>query len=71
MNVPASPNRITLLSPPATNVNVPGWAWGLALLAIAGLYLLLQDNGVLLAQYAEFVHEFTHDGRHAFGVPCH
>lgn len=62
---PAAPHS------PAAPVAVPTWAWALALLALAVVYLLLQDNGAVLARYAEVVHEFTHDGRHAFGVPCH
>ena len=52
-------------------VEVPAWTWALLLVALAVVYLLLQENGGLLAGTAELVHEFTHDGRHAFGVPCH
>ena len=52
-------------------VKVPVWAWALVLVALAVVYLLLQENGALLAGTAQVVHEFTHDGRHAFGVPCH
>jgi putative cobalt transporter subunit CbtB len=35
------------------------------------LYLMLQDNGAVLSTVAPYVHEFTHDGRHILGVPCH
>lgn len=53
-------------------VRVPGWAWALVLLAVFALYLLSQENGALLpAGAAEYLHEFTHDARHGFGVPCH
>ena len=41
------------------------------LAGVAALYLMLQDNGALLSGIAPYVHEFTHDGRHALGVPCH
>ncbi|HEX8628193.1 MAG TPA: CbtB-domain containing protein [Catenuloplanes sp.] len=61
----------TIAAPAADQVQVPAWAWALTLFAAGFLYLLLQDNGALLAQYAHTVHEFTHDGRHALGVPCH
>ncbi|PKW16218.1 CbtB domain-containing protein [Saccharopolyspora spinosa] len=59
------------LAPDAIRVHVPVWAWALAAFAIVVLYVVLQENGALLAQAADTVHEFTHDGRHALGVPCH
>ncbi|MEB3366387.1 CbtB domain-containing protein [Saccharopolyspora mangrovi] len=59
------------LSAAAPRIHVPAWAWALAAFALVGLYVVLQDNGLLLAQAADVVHEFTHDGRHALGVPCH
>lgn len=56
----------------ATSLHVPTWAWALALAATFMLYLLTQENGVLLsASQAQFLHEVTHDARHALGVPCH
>lgn len=64
---------VSQLSPaPTTAVTVPAWAWALAALAVLSLYVLSQENGVLLtAGAAEYLHELTHDGRHALGVPCH
>jgi hypothetical protein len=59
------------LAPSAPRIHVPVWAWALTAFALVALYVVLQDNGVLLAQAADTVHEFTHDGRHALGVPCH
>jgi cobalt transporter subunit CbtB len=50
---------------------IPAWAYLTALLALVLLYLMLQDNGAVLSNVAPYVHEFTHDGRHALGVPCH
>lgn len=50
---------------------VPAWAYLAALAAFFLLYLMLQDSGAVLAQMAPYVHEFTHDGRHVLGVPCH
>ena len=60
-----------MTTPAVSAITVPAWAWALASLALLGMYVLLQENGALLAQYAQTVHEFTHDGRHALGVPCH
>ena len=59
-----------VLNPSA--VKVPAWAWAVVALALFTLYLLSQENGALLpAGAAEYLHEFTHDARHALGVPCH
>jgi len=53
-------------------IHVPAWAWALAALALFSLYVLSQENGALLsASSAQYLHELTHDGRHALGVPCH
>jgi hypothetical protein len=53
-------------------IRVPALAWVALALAVAVVYLLLQENGLLLAHgAADFLHEATHDGRHALGVPCH
>jgi hypothetical protein len=50
---------------------IPGWAYFVAVLSLLALYLMLQDNGAVLSNLAPYVHEFTHDGRHVLGVPCH
>lgn len=53
-------------------VHVPAWAWLLAALAVLTLFVVSQENGALLgAGAAEYLHELTHDARHALGVPCH
>lgn len=40
--------------------------------ALVGVLFLLQENGLILsAQAASYLHEATHDARHALGVPCH
>jgi hypothetical protein len=54
-----------------TRVAVPAWAWPLALLALFCLYLIAQDNGLVLAQLGDTAHEFFHDARHSLGMPCH
>lgn len=52
-------------------VAVPAWAWALSLAAGFALYLVVQDNGAVLASYGATAHELFHDARHALGVPCH
>jgi hypothetical protein len=57
---------------PATEpVAVPLVAWLAAAAGIFAAYLILQENGALLASSWETLHELFHDGRHALGVPCH
>lgn len=44
----------------------------LAAVALLSVLFLLQENGALLsADAAVYLHEVTHDARHALGVPCH
>ena len=65
-------NNDIALAPGATKVRVPAWAWAIAAIALFAVYMLLQENGTLLsAGAANWLHEVTHDGRHALGVPCH
>lgn len=52
-------------------LRVPGLAWMAAAVGMFLLYLVLQENGALLASQWETLHELFHDGRHALGVPCH
>ena len=41
-------------------------------LALLSVMFLLQENGLLLSpEAASYLHEATHDARHALGVPCH
>lgn len=40
--------------------------------ALLSIMFLLQENGLLLSsEAASYLHEVTHDARHALGVPCH
>lgn len=44
----------------------------LLVFALLSVLFLLQENGLLLSpQAASYLHEATHDARHALGVPCH
>lgn len=50
---------------------VPRELWFLAVFAFVMSYVMFNENGAVLTQHWEFLHEFFHDGRHVFGVPCH
>lgn len=44
----------------------------LAVFALLTVLFLLQENGLLIPSgAAHYLHEVTHDARHALGVPCH
>ena len=64
-------------SPPVREVEkpaaiaVPVWAWALVVYVLVMLFVVLQDNGLALVLSADAVHDFFHDARHSFGVPCH
>ncbi|RNM11703.1 CbtB domain-containing protein [Nocardioides pocheonensis] len=66
----AHSGHLPLTQPASTRV--PAWGWTLAAAALFAVFLILQENGTFLsADQAQWLHEFTHDGRHALAVPCH
>lgn len=67
----ASPYRSVPYRSALSRVVVPWWAVLVTLIGLGMMFLVLQENGVLLASQAQVLHEFFHDGRHALGVPCH
>ena len=58
-------------APALPEVDVPLWAWALVAVAALASYFVMLENGAVLSQAAETLHEFFHDGRHFVGVPCH
>ncbi|GAA4722152.1 hypothetical protein GCM10023350_00220 [Nocardioides endophyticus] len=47
-------------------------ALALAAVALLAVLFLVQENGLILSHEAAlYLHEVTHDARHALGVPCH
>lgn len=57
---------------------LPTWSWIAAALLLVMFLTLLFASGALLAPVfghaatmTNYVHEFTHDGRHLLAVPCH
>lgn len=66
--------NMAAVTQPTTSVEslrVPGVAWIAVAIGLFLAYLMLQENGALLASSWETLHELYHDGRHALGVPCH
>jgi hypothetical protein len=66
----ASPVASTTTAP-APERTLPWWSLGVVFVALAVVYLVLQENGAALGNAAAVLHEFFHDGRHGLGVPCH
>ena len=65
-------NNTPTAAAPRAGTAVPAWVWAMAAIALFAVYFLLQENGTLLSAHAaQYLHEITHDGRHALGVPCH
>jgi len=57
---------------------LPLWSLLTLALLLVALFVLLSASGALpaplLGQAAgpfDYLHEFSHDGRHLLGVPCH
>lgn len=70
MGMESSAAHVAVPSPiPA--LHVPAWAWAVAALAAFVMYVVTLENGTLLGDFANTVHEFLHDGRHFAAVPCH
>lgn len=65
--VPSNNQSVTQIEP----IRIPRLAWLAAMAATIGLYLVFNENGVVLAQGWETLHELFHDGRHLLGAPCH
>ena len=54
-----------------SRIPVPRWAHLVAAAAVLAVYVVTLENGVVLAEGANAVHELFHDARHFIGVPCH
>jgi Probable cobalt transporter subunit (CbtB) len=47
------------------------WAVFGLLLAVIAIYFVGAEQGATSLVGGHWVHEFTHDGRHLLGFPCH
>lgn len=47
------------------------WALFFGLLAVLALFFVSADQGAVSIPAGTAIHEWTHDGRHLLGFPCH
>ena len=47
------------------------WAVFAGLLMLLAIYFVGAEQGATSIIHGRVVHEFTHDGRHLLGFPCH
>jgi hypothetical protein len=47
------------------------WAILFGLLALVAIFFVGADQGALSLPAGNAIHEWTHDGRHLLGFPCH
>ncbi len=47
------------------------WALFGLLLAVVAFYFVGAEQGATSLISGNYIHEFTHDGRHLLGFPCH
>jgi len=64
------------LAPEALSQPIPFrelWPWLLfaGLIALIVIYFVGAEQGATSLISGHWVHEFTHDGRHMLGFPCH
>ena len=52
-------------------VHIPLQLWLMMIGAGLVMFMMLNDNALLLRSGAGMAHELFHDGRHLLGVPCH
>jgi hypothetical protein len=63
------PGAITF--PPFTVSQVLPWLVFAGLLLIVAMYFVSAEQGATALFAGNAIHEWTHDGRHVLGFPCH
>jgi Probable cobalt transporter subunit (CbtB) len=68
----AQPTALPIPRPVAVPLRelLPWAVFGL-LLAVIAIYFVGAEQGATSVFGGTWVHEFTHDGRHLLGFPCH
>ncbi|KQV41335.1 CbtB-domain containing protein [Rhizobium sp. Root1204] len=61
----------TAVSAPIPVGQLVPWALFVGLLALIAIYFVGTEQGATSVISGSYVHEFTHDGRHLLGFPCH
>lgn len=64
-------DTIATVEAPVEALPIPWTLWFAAIVSVVLAYLLVSENGALLAENWVYLHELAHDGRHVLGVPCH
>ena len=57
--------------PPFSLSQVLPWLIFAGLLLVVAMYFVSADQGATALFAGNAVHEWTHDGRHVLGFPCH
>ena len=65
------PAPVAVATPAFTLGQVLPWLVFAALLALVALYVVGAEEGATAIFAGTAVHEWTHDGRHLLGFPCH
>ncbi|HEY6797669.1 MAG TPA: CbtB-domain containing protein [Kineosporiaceae bacterium] len=66
----ALPTPVAAPAPIPVRQILPWAAFGI-LLSVLAIYFVGAEQGATSLISGRVVHEFTHDGRHALGFPCH
>ena len=62
---------VTVARPSFTLGQVLPWLIFASLLALVAMYLVGAEEGATALIAGNAIHEWTHDGRHLLGFPCH
>jgi hypothetical protein len=64
-----APAAVTV--PPFTLSQVLPWLIFAGLLLVVAMYFVSAEQGATALFAGNAIHEWTHDGRHVLGFPCH
>jgi Probable cobalt transporter subunit (CbtB) len=62
---------VTVAPPSFSLAQVLPWLLFASLLALVALYVVGAEEGATALIAGNTIHEWTHDGRHLLGFPCH
>ena len=62
---------VAVAAPPFTLGQVLPWLVFAGLLLVIAMYFVAAAEGATALMAGNLIHEWTHDGRHLLGFPCH
>ena len=62
---------VAAAAPPFTVGQVLPWLVFAGLLLVVAMYFVSAEEGATALIAGNAIHEWTHDGRHLLGFPCH